>query len=66
MDLTYDTIPDDENRYLTLCREKMKRYHVEDPKDPMNELICYEDDLVACTMLANFTAPRKMRMYALW
>jgi hypothetical protein len=30
---------------MTLHHEKMRDYHVEDPLDPMNELVCYEEDL---------------------
>jgi hypothetical protein len=37
----------------------MKRYHVEDPQDPMNELVCYEEDLGSYTVLATKVAPPK-------
>jgi hypothetical protein len=39
MDLSYATIPTCDNTFVRLNREQEKRYHVEDPKDPMNELV---------------------------
>lgn len=42
LDLPYATILAGENAYVTLQREPERRYHVEDPQDPMNELL-YEE-----------------------
>jgi hypothetical protein len=42
MDLSYATIPTCENTYVILHREQMRKCHVEDPLDPMNELVCYK------------------------
>lgn len=59
MDLPYATIPTYENTYVTLHQEQMKTYHVDDPQDPMNELVCFEEDLGTCIVLANFTTTRE-------
>jgi hypothetical protein len=45
MDLSYATIPTCDNTFVRLNREQEKRYHVEDPKDPMNELVYEMEDL---------------------
>jgi hypothetical protein len=45
MDLSYATIPTCENTFVTFHHEKMRMYHVEDSQDPMNELVCYGEDL---------------------
>jgi hypothetical protein len=34
MDLSYATIPTCDGTFVTLNREKFRRYHVEDPKQP--------------------------------
>lgn len=57
MDLSYTTIPTSENTFATLHHEQMRRYHVKDPQDPMNELVCYEEDMGSYTMLATKVAP---------
>jgi hypothetical protein len=40
MDLSYATIPTCEGTFVTLYREHPRRYHVEDPNEPMNEFVC--------------------------
>jgi hypothetical protein len=57
MDLSYATIPTCENTYVTLYREPMMKYHVEDPKDPMNELVCVEDDFGNYSIMAQSIVP---------
>jgi hypothetical protein len=49
MDLTYATIPTPDGAMFRLNRELERKYHVEDPKKPINELVyrklemgCYE------------------------
>jgi hypothetical protein len=37
----------------------MRRYHVEDPQDPMNELVFYEEDLGSYIVLETEVAPRE-------
>jgi hypothetical protein len=44
MDISYATIPTQEGTFVTLYREQFKRYHVEDPKEPMNEFVYTVDD----------------------
>ena len=39
MDLSYVTISFSENAFVQLHREKEKKFHVEDPNEPMNEFI---------------------------
>ncbi|CAF4291091.1 unnamed protein product, partial [Adineta steineri] len=39
MDLSYATIPFSENAFVKLHREKERKFHVEDPNEPMNEFI---------------------------
>ena len=43
MDLSYTTIPTYEGNCVTLYRQPAMRYKVEDPKDPMNELMCVDE-----------------------
>jgi hypothetical protein len=57
MDLSYATIPTCENTFVTLHHEKMRRYHVEDPQDLMNEMVFYEEDLGSYIVLATKVAP---------
>jgi len=57
MELYYATIPTCENTYVTLHREQMRKHHVEDPLDPMNELVCYEKYLGSYTLLTTKIAP---------
>jgi hypothetical protein len=44
MGLSYVTIPTIENTYIKLYREQMMKYHVDDVKEPMNELVYMRDD----------------------
>jgi hypothetical protein len=44
---------------VTLHHEQMRKYHVEDPLDPMNELVCYEEDLGSYIVLATEIAPQE-------
>jgi hypothetical protein len=53
------TIPTCENTYVTLHREKMRKYYVEDPLDHMNELVCYAKELGYYNMIATEIAPRE-------
>ena len=39
MDLSYATIPMPDNNFVRLDRELEKRYHVEDPRKPNNEIM---------------------------
>ena len=39
MDLSYATIPFSENAFVKLHRENERKFHVEDPNEPMNEFI---------------------------
>jgi hypothetical protein len=57
MDLSYATIPTCEGMFVTLHRELAYRYHVEDPKDPVNELVYYEKDIGNYAILGNSIAP---------
>lgn len=40
--LSYTTIPTCENTYVHLHHEQMKKYHIEDPQNPINELVCFQ------------------------
>ena len=44
MDLTYATIPSLDGTMVRLNRELERRYHIEDPKHPRNELKHKEDE----------------------
>jgi ribonuclease HI len=57
MDLTYATIPTPDGNTFKLNRELERRYHVEDPRNPKNELKYREDDLGNYAILSNFLAP---------
>jgi ribonuclease HI len=59
MDLSYATIPTCENTFVRLNREQEKKYHVEDPQDPMNELVYEMEDLGNYAILSNSLAPVK-------
>ena len=56
MDVSYATIPTCEGNFVTLHREPIMRYLVEDPNDPMNELVCNNDDFGNLCVLANSLA----------
>jgi hypothetical protein len=50
MDLTYATIPSSENSFVKLYREKERKSHGEDPKEPMNELVYHMSGSRACSL----------------
>jgi hypothetical protein len=41
INLSYATIPFSKNSFVKLHREKESKFHVEDPKEPMNEFVYY-------------------------
>ena len=57
MDLTYSTIPTPEGTYIRLNRELEMKYHVEDPRNPSNELKYKTDDFGNYAILANSLEP---------
>jgi hypothetical protein len=57
MDLTYATIPTPDGTTFMLNRELERRYHVEDPRNPRNEIKYREDDLGNFAILSNSLAP---------
>jgi ribonuclease HI len=57
MDLTYATIPTPDGTTFKLNRELERRYHVEDPRNPRNELKYKEDDLGNYVILSNSLGP---------
>jgi hypothetical protein len=59
MDLSYATIPSSENSSFRLLREKERKFHVEDPKEPMNEFIYHVTDMGSFSICSNFLAPIK-------
>jgi hypothetical protein len=59
MDLSYATIPNFQGMPVILHREPMRKYHVEDPRDPENELVFFEEELGSYTMLTTELAPQK-------
>ena len=54
MDLSYATIPISENALVKLRREREKKYHVEDPNEPMNEFIRQMGELGNSVICSNF------------
>jgi hypothetical protein len=63
MDLTYATIPTPEGDVFKLNRELERRYHVEDPRNPRNELKYKEDDLGNYVVLTNSLEPIYIIIY---
>jgi hypothetical protein len=59
MDLYYAIIPTYEGTFVTLHREPMRRYHVEDPQDPENELVFYEYGFGSYTVLVIEVYPQE-------
>lgn len=57
MDLSYATILTCEGTFVTLYREHPRMYHVEDPIEPMNELICANDEFGNYSIMANNIDP---------
>jgi len=61
MDLSYATIPSSENSFVKLYREKERKCHVEDPKEPMNEFIYHMHEIGNYEMPLDFLASFKER-----
>ena len=59
MDWTYDTIPVSENTRVILHREKLRKRHVENPKNPSNEFVHCTNNFGDYAILSNFMAPIK-------
>jgi ribonuclease HI len=57
MDLTYATIPTPDGNTFKLNRDVFKRYHIEDPRNPKNELKYNADDLGNYAILSNSIVP---------
>jgi hypothetical protein len=54
MDLTYATIPTPNRAMFRLNRELERKYHVEDPKQPINEFVYHGLDMGCYQMPSNF------------
>jgi hypothetical protein len=61
MDLSYATIPSSENSFVKLHREKERKFHVEDPKEPMNEFVYHMHEIGNYEIPSDFLAPVKER-----
>jgi hypothetical protein len=59
MDLTYATIPTPDGAMFRLNRELERKYHVEDPKKPINELVYRELEMGCYEIQSNFLASVK-------
>jgi hypothetical protein len=57
MDLSYATLPTPNGNTFKLNREVYRKYHVEDPKNPKNELKCIDEGLGNYTILSNSIVP---------
>jgi len=53
MDFSYDTIPNPDGNVFTLHRESFVRYQVEDPQNPMNQLMYLDEGIGNLYVLAN-------------
>lgn len=53
MDISYATIPTYEGTFVNFYRQPAMRYQVEDPKDPMNELMCVDEGFGNLCFFAN-------------
>jgi hypothetical protein len=62
MDLSYATIPTCDNILVRLNREQEKKYHVEDPKEPMNELVYETEGFGNYAICSNFLASIKEKI----
>jgi hypothetical protein len=62
MDLTYATIPTPDGAMFRLNRELERKYHVEDPKKPINEFVYHVLDMGCCEVPSNFLAPVKEKL----
>ena len=54
MDLSYATIPFFESAFVKFHRENERKFHVEDPNEPMNEFICQMGELGNYNICSNF------------
>ena len=59
MDLSYANIPTCDG-YVTLHREPAVRYQVEDPKEPMNEVLYIDEECGNLTVYTNSLEPEKL------
>jgi hypothetical protein len=59
MDLSYVTILSSENSFVKLHREKERKFHVEDRKEPMNEYVYHMTEIGNYEIISNFLAPVK-------
>jgi hypothetical protein len=59
MDLSYETIPIYEGTFITLYIQSAMRYQVEDPKDPMNGLMCVDEEFSNLCVFENSLVPKK-------
>lgn len=62
MDLSYATIPMPDNNFVKLDRELEKRYHVEDPRRPNNDIIYRSCQIGSDVVLTNFLPPLTERI----
>ena len=60
MDWTYATIPTSENTRVILHREKLRKRHVENPKNPGNEFVHFTDNFGNYAILSNFMTRKVM------
>jgi hypothetical protein len=59
MDLTYATIPTPNGAMFRLNRELERKYHVKDPKKPINELVYRKLEMGCYEIQSNFLASVK-------
>jgi ribonuclease HI len=61
MDLSYATIPllSPSSGSVRLLREKERKFHIEDPKEPMNKFVYHVTDMGRFLVCSNFLAPVK-------
>ena len=57
MDLSYATLPSPDGSTFKLNREVYRKYHVEDPKKPQNELNWTDEGLGNYAILSNSIMP---------
>jgi hypothetical protein len=62
MDLSYATIPSSENSFVKLHREKERKFHVEDPKEPMDEFVYHMHEIGNYKIPSDFLAPVKEKL----
>jgi hypothetical protein len=62
MDLTYATIPTPNGSMFRLNRELERKYHVEDPRKPINEFVYRELEMGCYEIESNFLASTKMEL----